>query len=206
MVGFLPCSVAQILEADELIWQQLSKRARGGIRRRGGAATPLDLLVPVVMSSLDIQMALMPRQGNAAPPKQLAITAGDNSTKLIAALQRQIEDVRASTVRNAFNGAAPSAPKPLKDKPGKPGLDAKGKLGKAAKASGGSSLKPPPALAGAAVRSSVATGSVRMCFAYNLGTCKSKGDCAKGAHLCMKMLKSGEACSKTSCYASTCTR
>ena len=77
-----------MLEADELIWQQFNKRARGGIRRRGTVDTPLDALMPTVMNSLEVQMALMPRQGYAAPPKQQPTQpASDDSAKLIAALQ-----------------------------------------------------------------------------------------------------------------------
>jgi hypothetical protein len=204
MPGFMPVSFDQIIQADQRIWQKLNKMSRGGIKRRGAAVRPLDALLPTVMNSMDIQLALMPRQGNVAPvPAQ---PANNDSAKLIAALQRQIDDVRkeatrASAIKGAFSGpSSPAAAQP-KPKAGKNGKDKRNERKK------GVPANPPPALAGGAVRSSNATGSVRMCFPYNLGTCKSKGDCSKGAHLCMKLLKStGEACSRTDCYSSKCTR
>jgi hypothetical protein len=182
----------QILEADQLIWRLLSKVARGGIKRRNAATRPLDDLLPGVLQSFEVQMALMPRQGSARS-QQPAVKA-DPSNKLLSALQKQVDDLkRAGTVRDVFGGpakggAAP-APKQIKDK------DGKGKKRKS----------PPPArepnlpkeLAGCQTRSSAATGRKRMCFNFNKGSCKDAKPgyaCNKGAHICMKDV-GGEACS-----------
>ena len=153
-------------------------------------------------------MALQPRQGYLRPPS--APAAADTS-KLLSALQKQIDDVkgdssRANDIKAAFAGGQPahllSGQKAIQNGPAKP-KDAKGKRDTCQKAP--KDMKPPAALAGSAMRSSKASGALRMCFSYNLGTCKPKGECSKGAHLCSKMVN-GEACSRKDCIASNCTR
>jgi hypothetical protein len=202
LTGFMPVSMNQVLEADQSIWQELSKVARGGLRRRGAIARPLDTLLPAVLDLLDVKMALLPRQGYVAPPRPVSQPAAEGSNKLLAALEKQIDDLkRANNIGNAFAG--PAAPKA---KAGAKGRNAKDKRLTTAAAAASPAIKPPPALAGCQTRSSVATGSQRMCFAYNLGTCKAKSDCQRGAHLCMKTLKTGEACSGKDCTAASCTK
>jgi hypothetical protein len=204
--GFLPVLLDQVLEADVLIWQNLSKMARGGIRRRSAVARPLDLLVPKVLALLEVQMALMPRQGVVRPAAAAASSSDQGQTnKLLAALQKQINDVaneqrRSKNVSDAFaKGGQPKA-SPNRDAagPGKKGDDAAKKRERRGNRNDrrGSDPKPPAALAGCATRSNAATGRVLMCYGYNLGTCSTKGDrCAKGEHICMRKVN-GEACSQ----------
>jgi hypothetical protein len=206
LTGFMPVTMNQVLEVDQIIWQELSKVARGGLRRRGAVARPLDSLLPGVLENLDVKMALLPRQGHVSAPRQASQPAAESSNKLISALQKQIDELkRASAIGNTFAGSgAPKAKAAAKA-----GKNTKVKRFSNENPSGARSsqeIKPPPALAGCQTRSSVASGGQRMCFAYNLGTCKAKSDCQKGAHLCMKTLKTGEACSGKDCIASTCTK
>jgi hypothetical protein len=157
-----------------------------------------------ILNSLDTQMALMPRQGFVAVPQQVA---SDQSAKLIAALQKQVDSMQkqmtgqkhARAISDVFSGPCGSQmPQAIADAPAATGAGKTAK-GKKADAKGDKDPKCPSALKGCCTRSNQATGRRKMCYAYNLGKCNSVADgaeCAKGAHLCMKSVN-GVACSKS---------
>jgi hypothetical protein len=183
-----------------MIWDELSKRCRGGIRRRSEVDRPLDLLLPQVLDLLNIRMAIMPRQGSTARSSNQPAVVDNGQAKLLAELQKQINTLRnepkpkdkhALAIQDAFRPKAildRPAPSPPKTK----GLDAKAKRNDKKKAP-----RAPAALKGCVTKSSDATGNVKMCYAYNLGNCKVVGDrCPNGEHICMKALTNGQACSE----------
>jgi hypothetical protein len=110
--------------------------------------------------------------------------------------------------RNRANQPKPHAqdkPKPITQALGNSAAG-KGKAGKGAAGKGGPRL--PAGLFGMCPRSSAATENKRLCFGFNLGSCKLVGpgqECAKGWHLCMKPAANGQACSQhhaaTACTA-----
>jgi hypothetical protein len=193
--NFIQVNLTQILDADQVIWRLLNKHSRNGIKRRGALTRPLDDLLPVVLKDLDVKMALMPRQGVAQQRKEPAL---DNTAKLLSDLQKQIENVRkeakhASAVSSAFTPKAPAktpAAQPTKGS-GK-GNDAKKRK------KGDKAPRLPKGLEDCSTVSSAASGSKRFCFSFNMSGCKDAKpghSCGRGAHLCMKTLSSGEACS-----------
>jgi hypothetical protein len=195
MKGFLAVELQQCLEADQLIWNELQKKCRGGIRRQSTGARPLDEALPAVLASLPVQMAIMPRQGVVQPKVQVQ-EKSDLSAKLLNGIQKQLDDLKrdkhANAIQKAFGDKSASSgdPAPNKQK------NAKAKKEEAQKKAKGRELKPPKGLEGCLTRSSQATGSKRMCFQFNLGQCSTKKECSQGAHLCMRNVK-GEACSQT---------
>ena len=197
--GFLPVSLTQMLDADQVIWQQLHKATREGIKRRSNATRPLDDCMMTVLNALPTQMALMPRQG--AVSSAASSSNQPDQSKLIAALQRQVDTLqkqtkdqkRAKAIEDVF--AKPAA---IKDKPRGPS-DAKAKKAEAkGKGKGEREPKCPSNLPGCVTRSSPSTGRRKFCYQYNSGDCNAAADgadCAKGAHLCMRSVN-GVACSQ----------
>ena len=91
--GFLPVGLQQLLDADQLIWQFLGKKTSEGIKRRGTVERPLDKVMLEVLNSLEVQMALMTRQGVVHQPAA-ASSSSDLSSKLVAQLQKQIDSLK----------------------------------------------------------------------------------------------------------------
>ena len=155
----------------------------------------------------------MLRQGSERAAPAAASSDHGQTARLLSALQKQINDLarapkpdnsarHAKAIQNAFTPVSEPAPPPAIKDGGRKGADAKAKATRRQKKG---ELKPPAALAGCATRSSVATGSAKMCYAFNLGTCYVKGDrCSNGEHLCMRKVN-GEACSQKH-PQSSCTR
>jgi hypothetical protein len=197
--GFLPVSIDQLLEADQIIWGLLYKKTRDGIKKRNLLVRPLEAALPAVLAHLDVQMALMPRQG-AAPRSQPAETPkADLPSKLVSALQKQIDDLkRASAISGAFNGASSSAAGAGKQGPKAELPMSRGQKRKQAiESTENRPVRLPKGLEGCSTVSNAATSKKRMCFSYNMTGCnkaKPGGTCVKGVHLCMKTV-GGEACS-----------
>ena len=200
--GFLPVGLNQMLDADQVIWQQLYKATREGIKRRSSATRPLDDCMMKVLDSLKTQMALMPRQGSVS-----AAASSSNQpdqSRLVSSLQKQVEALqkqnkeqkRAKAIADVFAKPPPA----IMDKP-RPSQEPKDSKAKKAKATGKGSARDPkcPAnLPNCCTRSSPSTNLQKMCFAYNTGDCNAAGDggqCPKGAHLCMRSVN-GVACSQ----------
>ena len=199
--GFLAVGFEQIMAADQVIWNQLHRKCRDGIKRRSLAQRPLDAMMPEVLASLPVQMALMPRQGSVQP--RAAQEKPELSSKLVNALQKQIDELKksskhATAIQGAFAGNASASG----GAPAKTGKAQKRKI-----ADGTGPIRPPKGLEGCSTVSSTATESKRMCFSYNMAGCtkaKPGGSCLKGVHLCMKTVN-GEACSMSHSQ-SACTR
>ena len=184
--GFQRLTVAQVFEADVVFWQQMAEATRKGCRRQGAADRPCDVAMETVLKHEDFTMTMTPRL--AAPsvrpsaPATLDVSSGVHTK---AGLKRQ----RQQQLKQANKAGAPSRIQQISGSKG---------LGKGA-SKDGKVMKLPPGLHGMCSKSSAATGSKRLCFGFNLGTCSAVQpgqDCAKGAHLCMKPDAAGEACSQ----------
>ena len=183
--GFAQMDLDQMLEADQVVWQLLGRAtAPGGVRRTAAPLLPCDHELPAVLASMEVMQALMPRQQLTHQPSAAA-QPKDGGPKLLAALQKQIDDLKKQAAGAKGSGGG------------------KASNGKGVKKNAGAGPrkpepKPPKVLAGMCVRSSAATGKKKMCFGYNLGHCSSANpgeECARGFHLCMKPKANGEACS-----------
>ena len=186
MTGFQAVGFGQIFDADVEFWMALADLTRDGIKRSGGAVRPCDAAFKEAITSDNFLQAMMPRQGSAAPARQhfegpaaAASTQPGAKTKAQKKLKKQQQ-------AGANIAAAFAQPKGAKQQ-------AKGK----AKGSR-DAVKLPAGLMGMCARSSSQTGSKRMCFGFNLGSCSAAaaGQEEKGAHLCMRPAAGGEACSK----------
>ena len=185
MTGFQSVGFGQIFDADVEFWMSLADLTRDGIKRGGASIRPCDAAFKEALSSENFTQAMMPRQGST--PSRPSQPHAEHSAAAAAApsvskAKRKRDQQAASNIAAAF--APPK--KQQQQQKGK----AKGDR---------SNVKLPPGLMGMCARSSPQTGSKRMCFGFNLGTCSACApgqDCAKGAHLCMKPSANGQACSK----------
>ena len=91
--GFLRVDIQQMLDADQIIWRHLAKSTRDGIKRRNAATRPLDDCIMKVLDCLDVQMALLQRQGAVQAAPQPAI---DYGPKIVKDLQKQIDALHAT--------------------------------------------------------------------------------------------------------------
>ena len=195
--GYQPFSLENLMAADVTFWTLLARETRDGVRRQGRVERPCDKVFEKVLSSRKFQQAMTPRQVTAssrrAPPPQLAIENRGQLGKTKGQVKR--ENKAANKIKAAFASPPPQAA-------------IKGKGAAKGKTKGATDkVKLPPGLMGMCARSSPQTGSKRMCFGFNLGSCSACApgqECAKGAHLCMKPSAGGQACSKTHA-ASSCT-
>ena len=96
----------------------------------------------------------------------------------VSCVQKQIDDVRkgsarANSIKGAFFGRCTALNDSAAPQPKAP-ANSKQKRANQQPPRNKKDLKPPPGLAGSAMRSVTATGVQRMCFSYNIGSCKSK--------------------------------
>ena len=190
--GYAAVSLQQALEADQVAWQLLSEKTRGGIKRLGNSARPCDLALPLILVSHAFDRATAPRQiavGSArtaaafteplyqpSPNPQLT----QNQRKKAAKREREL----------AAAALPPPAVNPDKRHKGKgKGGDKGGKGGKG----GDKGTRMPADLQGMCAMHK----GERLCFGFNLGTCSSAqpgGKCFRGLHVCCKPKQNGEAC------------
>ena len=189
--GFAAVSISQMLEADQTAWTLVADQTRKGIKRTG-AGRPCDAALTAVFKEHEFSMALMPRLYGLGS-SSAAAAAGAPSPFV----QPSAHPVRQPQPKNASRNAA----KKRRDVERK--VREKSAAQPSASAAGAAPAKRqinmPKALIGMATISSKATGNKRLCFGFNLGSCKdaSPGQaCGKGLHGCMKPTGSGEACSE----------
>ena len=195
--GFEPFSCEQVLEADLQFWLIIAELTRDGVKRKGSADRPCDVVFQRAIDHRDFQIAMTPRQRQAtrpaaahpsalfAPHHPAAGAAGVSKNSLKK--QKAAAKSAASRVAAAFQ--APQGGKAQGQQKGQ----GKGKNKDQQKG------RLPPGLMGMCPRSSAATGGKRMCYSFNLGQCTACApgqECARGSHLCMKPAAGGEACSK----------
>jgi hypothetical protein len=160
---------------------------------------PFDRVFAEILKHEDFTQAMQPRL--AVPQGQqrqqnlaaaVAQTFGDTGAAAVEKSEGQKRRARkAQNKRDAKQVQQNPKPK-IQSPPANQGGKAKGK----GKPFDGPRL--PAGLYGMCPRSNQATNAKRLCFAFNLGQCAAAspgGDCVKGAHLCMKPLPNGEACS-----------
>ena len=193
--GFARFTMEQMIEADIHLFRILADKTREGVRRVGVQDRPLDKVFAEALREDDFVQAMTPR---------LAPSAG---------FQR--DPSLAQAISDAFGGSAAASsnhnpnpkkrprsrankdgkPKPTIEKPAPAAAQPKA-TGKGNGKTSGPRL--PAGLFGMCPRSNATTGAKRLCFSFNLSTCKAASpgaECAKGAHLCMKPLADGSACS-----------
>ena len=195
--GFQRFTLEQVLEADVQFWVLMAEETRDGIRRSGAVERPCDAAFPRVMAHADFVIAMTPRQ-ISVPVRGVPLAAFEAPNPGGGAISKNAikKQKLANKIKSAFENPIQTA---RKGKGGGKGDGAKGVLKPL--------VKLPPGLIGMCPRSNAATRNRRNCFSYNLWKCQAAAagqDCAKGAHLCMKPLANGEACSQPHC-ASTCT-
>jgi hypothetical protein len=217
MDGYKPVTVEQVYTADIEFWICMAEATQDGIRRSGAKERPCDAAFNEVLRGDTFLQAMAPRQGASKqqnPPRftlnlpgnsgfpALADTtsqghpltsggrlgrkrkAAGKGTQLAITPQAEVANRDQAALANRVRDAFSSAPSTGKGN-GKASTPGKGP-------------RVPVALVGLPTRSSAATGSKRMCFGFNLGTCDAAqpgADCVHGSHLCMR-LRNGEACSR----------
>jgi hypothetical protein len=206
MEGYRPVTVEQIYAADIEFWINMAEATQDGIRRSGAKDRPCDAFFNDVFRSDNFLQAMAPKQG---PAKQLqhGFTLSLPSSSDLQTFTGSPPFARDTGYgRRKKKGGGKGAQTPivpqvrdhaaLANKVKNAFATDKGK-GKSDKgAPKGPRL--PPGLVGMCCRSSTATGSKRMCFSFNLGSCNDAptgGECLRGIHLCMRP-KKGEACSR----------
>ena len=196
--GYRKVSVAQALAADQVAWQLVASETRAGIRRRGLGNRPLDDAFDLAIKHEDFTLALRPLQGSEThvpPPRHHAADEHDDVNKDHGRMTRGQKRKLKQQERSAADSAGRrQATVPPNDKGKGKGSKDKGAKGKGT----GKGPTMPAGLVGMIPRSSVATGSKRLCFAFHLGGCPAAaagGECPQGWHLCVVPVN-GEACSK----------
>jgi hypothetical protein len=201
--GFQRLTMDQIYRADVIFFTLLNDAARNGLRRHCALERPLDLIFEATLLHPRFTAALTHR---LAPPQSsaaaIANAFGNSSVFGLAGFENANAGKGKKRPNNGNQGGRPQ-PKP------KPLQQPKGGKGNGGKASINKGPRLPPGLFGMCPRSSPATQNKRLCFSFNLGTCKlvSPGqECAKGWHLCMKPTASGQACSQAhpACSCTAC--
>ena len=203
MEGFQRVPFDQIYRADLVFFTLLNDASRDGVKRRGNAARPLDVIFEATLIHPRFTQAMTPRQ---APVIVRGAAAVHQAVYIDQPAPGGLSNRRRKRGREQAPAAppAPEKPKPIQQALGGAAAG-KGKGGKGNGKPGGPRL--PAGLFGMCPRSSAATENRRLCFSFNLGTCKLVGpgqECAKGWHLCMKPAASGQACSLPHA-ANTCT-
>jgi hypothetical protein len=204
MEGFQRVTFDQVYRADLVFFTLLNDASREGIKRRGNAARPLDVIFEATLIHPRFVQSMTPRQTpvivRGAASLHQAVYADPPALGSRAQRRKRLREDKPAPQ------AAPEKPKPIQQALGGAGAG-KGKGGKG-KGDGKGGPRLPAGLFGMCPRSNAATENKRLCFSFNLGTCKLVGpgqECAKGWHLCMKPTASGQACSlphgATSCTA-----
>jgi hypothetical protein len=189
--GFQGLTMDQIVRADVVFFTLLNDQARDGLRRHGALERPLDLIFEATLLHPKFTAALTHR---LAPPPQSGAAAIARAFGNPNVVTETAPAGAGKGKKRPNNGGGPKAqPKP------KPLQVQKGGKGKGAKKAERGGPRLPLGLIGMCARSSPETLEKRLCFSFNLGTCKqvSPGqECAKGWHLCMKPKANGDACSQ----------
>ena len=190
--GFEAFSCEQVLEADLQFWLIIAELTRDGVKRKGSADRPCDLIFQKALDHRDFQIAMTPRQRQSSRPAAAASSdfsaphhPAAGASKGVLKRQKAAHKSAAAKVAAAFQ--APQAVKVIKGQ------------GKNKTKNQNTAARLPAGLMGMCPRSSAATGSKRMCYSFNLGQCTACApgqECHRGAHLCMKPAAGGEACSK----------
>ena len=178
---YAPASLDQTKAADREIWRQLSKKAKGQLRAKTPMdPPPLEAFIEDILKSMEVNLILMPLpkaggqtrkrdpDGDESPEKT-ENTRSKRRAKQVQSLKKQVEEARASNTQQPHANAG-----------GKPAGG--GKSGDR----GGKTWGPPmPKQLWGGV--ATAEDGQRLCFGYNLGTCKVKGErCDKGLHACTR--------------------
>lgn len=185
--GHAAVSLNQLIAADRKFWVKLASLTCGGVKRDGEDERPCDQKAAKVMDGVAFQLMLAPRAVVAVQAASKA-QPGDGAPRLSnkdkKTLQYREKLAQAKSVKEHLAAAGAK---------GEKGGKGKGKGGKPRGA-----FPMPPGLEGMAAKTSAATGMKRLCFGFNLGTCKACGPgetCGKGLHGCMKPVgPDGEAC------------
>ena len=194
--GFKRVALEQVFSADRKFWTLMSQETDGKVKRNETGERPCDASFAEVFKSFDFYMTLAPRQGSsaassreqpkvpndAAPAATPRLTNAEKKT-----IKHQLKLEEAKNLRLKPQGAGQQQHQP-------PG----GKGCKKGKNAAPGAFRMPPQLAGMCAKSSAATGMLRLCYGFNLGTCTACGpgkSCQKGLHGCMKPdPATGEAC------------
>ena len=201
--GFRRVSLEQVISADRLFWVEMDNEVEGKVQRNEDDDRPCDVAFDKTLKSYDFYMALQPRQGTdasssrggqkAAPAAQPGpavdpprLSKPDKKSFKKQLKKEELDKLRAKAQLHSKGGAQP----PVQFSTGKGGGKGQQK--------GAQSAKMPPQLIGMCSKSSAATGMLRLCYGFNLGTCTAVGPgkpCMKGLHGCMKPdPATGEAC------------
>ena len=205
--GYRRVTLEQVISADRLFWVEMAQITDGKVQRNDDDERPCDLAFDEVLKSFDFYMALQPKQGSessgsavgAKPartpqpqpqPQQQPPALSKADKKTINKLKAKDEEI----ARLRAKAQVQSKGHQQQHQPGK----AAGKGGAKGQQKGASAGKMPTQLIGMCSKSSAATGMVRLCYGFNLGTCSAASpgnQCTKGLHGCMKPdPASGEAC------------
>ena len=168
MPGYCNVTLAQLQRADQEIFRLLATKTRAGLGPDINGFKPLEVHMQSVLDHTRVRVLLMP------------LPSGKSGTEALKETKRPAETqgvpgtgARAKKTARKAAAAAKAAPVPkAAAKAGSP------------KASGAPFMPMPLALRG---RHSVTKDGSRICFGYNLGTCKStvtNGKCEKGVHCC----------------------
>jgi hypothetical protein len=188
--GYGQVTVQQILTADLIFWSEMLEcdELEDGTRRNA-IGRPCDIAFKSIFEGTEFRMAIAPRQMSSgrqhAPALQQPTKPNVPAVPKLGG--RAAKRLRAAE-RNATAKAAPQPPPGKAQKPNGPPM--------------------PKALIGMSTQSSAATGRLRFCYAFNLGSCNKASpgqSCTRGFHGCMKPAQGGEACSGHHA-CTTCTR
>ena len=198
--GFRRVTIEQVISADRLFWVDMDNTVEGKVQRNDDDERPCDLAFDETLKSYDFYMALQPKQGSDAAssrdgakaprapqpsPAASQLSKGDKKT-----IKKQLKNEELAKLRAKAQLPPKGAQKHQQASAGKGGQKGQQK--------GAPSAKMPPQLIGMCSKSSAATGMLRLCYGFNLGTCSAASpgkQCMKGLHGCMKPdPTTGEAC------------
>ena len=162
--------------ADREVWRLLSKEARGQLRAKSGAdPPPLEALVDGVLASMEVNLLLMPLPRAAAgssgsskrPPGDRDLTPEKTSSRS-KRRARLVDSLKKKLAEKEKQDAPPPAPHPAERPKGR----GRGRPAMPRQLWGGVAETP---------------DGQRICFGFNLGSCKVTGDkCDKGVHVCSR--------------------